>query len=329
MRLGQGGMRAASDKARGFTLIEVLVVIFIIGLLIALLLPAVQAAREAARRAQCQNNLRQLGIALHSYESAVSVLPPYSTGPSLSPLVMVLPYLEQKPLYDAINFSYPVALHDPPHNTTVASVTLSTLLCPADSYPLTPGSEAATNYAGSVGYGYQRYGDNGVFAPLAIGVARISDGASQTVMMSEWIIGHFSEAQHVGTGLKLGSAERRRITFHTDPANGPDQLEDFVNKCGSLNVSESPVATASRGFNWFEGSLSKSLYNHTMPPGSNSCLNGDSSMDGAITSDSRHPGMVHALFADGRVMPIRTTIATPVWQALGSRAAGEVIPSLE
>src|SRR5262249_45819413 len=95
-----------SDR-RGFTLIELLVVIAIIGVLIALLLPAVQQAREAARKMQCTNNLKQIGLALHNYESTYNALP-YSNffGFSVSPQARVLPYLEQRALYDSINFNF-------------------------------------------------------------------------------------------------------------------------------------------------------------------------------------------------------------------------------
>src|SRR5262249_34367974 len=102
-------------RRRGFTLIELLVVIAIIGVLIALLLPAVQSAREAARRAQCVNNLKQIGVALHIYLTATNSVPPlmivYSpvgnknTGQVFSPLARMLPYLEQLQIYNAINFS--------------------------------------------------------------------------------------------------------------------------------------------------------------------------------------------------------------------------------
>ena len=97
----------ARHNPRGFTLIELLVVIAIIGVLIALLLPAVQAAREAARRAQCANNLKQIGLALHNYHDAHGVLPPgyvyqpgYATG-GFGWASMILPYMEQTPLFNA------------------------------------------------------------------------------------------------------------------------------------------------------------------------------------------------------------------------------------
>src|SRR3954454_12849676 len=100
-------LRRSRNSSRGFTLIELLVVIAIIAILIALLLPAVQAAREAARRAQCVNNLKQLGIALHNYHDVNSVLP-WGAGPwgwhDWSAHVMMLPYMEQTSVFNALNF---------------------------------------------------------------------------------------------------------------------------------------------------------------------------------------------------------------------------------
>ncbi len=93
-------------RRRGFTLVELLVVIAIIGILVALLLPAVQAAREAARRMNCQNNLKQVGLALHNYHDTYKTLPPsWIITNELSWHVLALPFLEQAPLYDQMNFA--------------------------------------------------------------------------------------------------------------------------------------------------------------------------------------------------------------------------------
>jgi prepilin-type N-terminal cleavage/methylation domain-containing protein/prepilin-type processing-associated H-X9-DG protein len=140
---------ARSSLRAGFTLIELLVVIAIIGVLIALLLPAVQSAREAARRAQCTNNLKQFGLALANYHEALGCYPAgyqtliggnalmgtpdpltRDTGPGWAWGTMILPYLEQRPVYDAMNFSLPCWN---PGNTTGAQTTMSVFLCPSAS----------------------------------------------------------------------------------------------------------------------------------------------------------------------------------------------------
>ncbi len=120
-------------QRHGFTLIELLVVIAIIGVLIGLLLPAVQAAREAARRAQCVNNLKQLGLAAANYESANGTYPPgmlYTAGSyGASVFVRMLPFMEQSALYSGYNFSVPSFS---PTSYTTAATLVSTMHCPSD-----------------------------------------------------------------------------------------------------------------------------------------------------------------------------------------------------
>jgi prepilin-type N-terminal cleavage/methylation domain-containing protein/prepilin-type processing-associated H-X9-DG protein len=134
-----------ADSRRGFTLIELLVVIAIIAVLIALLLPAVQSAREAARRAQCTNNLKQIGLGMHNYHTASGTFPSgggttagysatyCSSWGTWSAQALMLSYLEQTPLYNASNFSWVVGFSNGfPINSTVSTSLLNVFVCPSD-----------------------------------------------------------------------------------------------------------------------------------------------------------------------------------------------------
>jgi prepilin-type N-terminal cleavage/methylation domain-containing protein/prepilin-type processing-associated H-X9-DG protein len=215
-------MPAPSDRSprrRGFTLIELLVVIAIIAVLIALLLPAVQAAREAARRAQCTNNLKQLGLAMHNYHSATGVFPPGGintsnlTGQvtggwgSWSAHAMMLPYMEQQAIYNSINFNIATDGNNNEANfrSTATGTIISGFQCP--SSPLFAGTDnwgrraAGNNYFVSVGSTLNQYAPNGPSGYLAgsappngpfqvdgpsFSTRDIIDGTSNTIAIGEW-----------------------------------------------------------------------------------------------------------------------------------------------
>ena len=142
-------MKIETRSRAAFTLIELLVVIAIIGVLVALLLPAVQSAREAARRAQCTNNLKQIGLALHNYAESVGALPAAQTpGTSFSAIVALLPHLEQSPVYNAINMNL---ANDAPANDTARVTVLSSMICPSDVDNPTPERGGSTRYYANKG----------------------------------------------------------------------------------------------------------------------------------------------------------------------------------
>ena len=188
-------------RVRGFTLIELLVVIAIIAILIALLLPAVQQAREAARRSQCKNNLKQLGLALHNYHDVYRTFPPgyvtrnlgmpMNSSPGFAWGTMLLPYLDQAPLFNHLNFSEDA--HDG-HNIEHGQEILAAFQCPSDTgtnvFTTDPANDgiqitlAKSNYAGMYGYGkismMPDVGNGILYRNSSVKMRDLTDGSSNT-----------------------------------------------------------------------------------------------------------------------------------------------------
>jgi type II secretory pathway pseudopilin PulG len=187
-----------------------LVVIAIIAVLVAMLLPAVQQAREAARRSQCKNNLKQIGLALHTYHDTFNMFPPAAiwgyfapgTAPSAavprnySWIAMILPYLDQGPLYNRINFSLP--LYDPSFTTqldsngnSISATKISVLMCPSDSvFASAMYNLGWTNYGGASVYWaqppYNADPYSGMFTEFQnTGIRDVRDGTSTTIAVGE------------------------------------------------------------------------------------------------------------------------------------------------
>ncbi|MFN9717911.1 MAG: DUF1559 domain-containing protein, partial [Planctomycetota bacterium] len=192
-------------KKRGFTLIELLVVIAIIAILVALLLPAVQQAREAARRTQCKNNLKQIGLALHNYESTFSMLPPGSVvavagsggiTSEVCPIPLILPFFEQSSAYALFDFN--VAINTHPNNLAARQFKFPMLQCP--SQPSTPAFVlpptqcpegcGTTNYVQSLGNNANYGVVNGPFSRRSRTMFRdFLDGLSNTSLFAEIRLG--------------------------------------------------------------------------------------------------------------------------------------------
>ncbi|HEV3166076.1 MAG TPA: DUF1559 domain-containing protein [Isosphaeraceae bacterium] len=300
---------------RGFTLIELLVVIAIIAVLIALLLPAVQSAREAARRAQCVNNLKQIGLAMHNYHTQMDTFPPGyisstqtslpnspETGPGWAWGTMLLNLLEQQPLYNTVNFSLQIT---DPSSVTVRTTRLAGFLCPSstwDTGPITLKNSSGTvlitdlvagQYVGSAGqWEVEEFAaeNNGVFYRNSrIGVRNITDGTTTTLMAGE-------RSRNVADSTWVGVIPT--AVSCTRPG-WPHQ------DCETANVLVLSHTGPSPDEQWVDTPNRKTA--------------------GADDFWSLHPGGCNFLFCDGSVRFIKETVNPHIFSYLSTRAGGEVL----
>lgn len=319
------------DRDRmGFTLVELLVVIAIIAMLVALLLPAVQSAREAARRTQCINNLKQLGIALHSYESAFGVFPsgsPEAAG-YLSPQAQILPQIEESAVGQLLDVTK--GPFDEPNYTAAASQP-SIFLCPSDSQPLEGQTDMGwTNYHGNCGTWVHITGWDGVFGPnypaggdemKALRIARLIDGTSKTAAFAEVLNGFGPNedfAKHrLADCFESGSAGSNKILPEEARAN-------FLAKDWETSSIPWGGSWRWRGYPWSEGTVWRGWYNHLLPP-NQPCWQPGDWWKLVTPATSPHPGIVNVAMCDGSVRAVEEGIDPFVWQASGTRAGEEAV----
>jgi prepilin-type N-terminal cleavage/methylation domain-containing protein len=355
--------RQVPARHRGFTLIELLVVIAIIAILIALLLPAVQQAREAARRTQCRNNLKQIGLALHNYESAHSMLPGvYSYGNAttgqFSVQAQLLPYMDQAALHHLIDFRLRLQIGCCPGDVNpplinVVRTTLPIFLCPSDPGPATfqvvsgttGGATGATfTYAGTnyhvnqgTGLGTNYDGrvptDGLVWTNSKVRFSDIIDGLSNTAAFSESIFGFPAQTVSAPTN----HLERRRSYINvacfwasnTAPPATPGLANGYRPPDDPAQFEAATVAisrgwSGQRGAGWISGREYWTAYHHYHNPNSNVPDMGTCGW-GIFAARSYHVGGVHTLMCDGSVRFVSENIDLRTWRAAGTRAGGEVL----
>jgi prepilin-type N-terminal cleavage/methylation domain-containing protein/prepilin-type processing-associated H-X9-DG protein len=313
------------QKRQAFTLIELLVVIAIIAVLIGLLLPAVQKVRAAAARASCSNNLKQIGLALHSHHDNKGRFPPGRGTPLpsvFSAHAYLLPFLEQGTLQRLVDFSIaPVTFsiangptYDGTPNLPAATTTVKTYLCPADPVgsPVPGLAFGATSYAANAGSGAIDSGsltnsDGVFFLGSTVGFRDLLDGTSNTVAFSERTVG----PGQVGAGREELILER------------PAGADPTAASCAAGDGTWNPE----RGAKWILGNYGNTLYNHALTPNPSGiwdCMD-IRQQKGRMAARSNHPGGVSVLFCDGGVRFVADGTSPNVWQALATRGGGEVV----
>jgi len=345
------------DAKSAFTLVELLVVIAIIGVMVGLLLPAVQAAREAARRMSCGNNLKQLGLAMHNYESTYKKLPALGSAGMGADVNMpyawtlaVLPFIEQNAMYDRMmaqalpsgpGLPYPWVTGTSAFEVEVWRKDIPSLMCPSDMPPGNRGeSPSLLSYKACVGDDYHqnhfRPNDNrdnrGIFQIQRWrGLNEIVDGLSNTIMLGAVAGGGAPDDVIGGVALVMQSWNPAACEARLDP----------ITRRLTAPVRADFRPTSGRAFDgrpYFAG------FATLVAPNGPSChwgeIDGNEHMG---TAASRHPGGVQVTYADGSVSFISESIdagnqtiddvegpgsrISPygIWGALGSRTGGETV----
>jgi prepilin-type N-terminal cleavage/methylation domain-containing protein/prepilin-type processing-associated H-X9-DG protein len=326
-------------RRRGFTLIELLVVIAIIGVLVALLMPAVQGAREAARRTQCTNNLKQIGLALHNYHSALNAMPPAKIyglgGPSTvsnggkgtvlntTGFTMLLNQLEQAALHHAYNFSMPssnavvagtpninvmgLAAGGQVVNSTVVGTVIATFVCPSD-----PSSPAPVNDpTGSAGGGTQ--------------YSRLNARRSNYVLC----------AARYDENVSINGRPKDRGVFGNDTSVRIDDIRDGTTQTCMVGESVQTHINSGYGPYWGCGSWASThgvvypttnpIYKQYVPNAPSTLSANPQKLPDAWVMSSSHSSGLNMLFADGGVRFIKNSIDPAIWSAIQTINKGEVV----
>jgi prepilin-type N-terminal cleavage/methylation domain-containing protein len=300
-------------RRRGFSLIELLVVLAVLGFLLALLLPAVQKVRQAAARVQSQNNLKQIGLACLNYESAFRRFPAGNDANNFSAAAQLLPFVEQDNLYKTINFKLP---SDGKANADTRATLIALFLSPLD--PQEKGADPAagpTNYLFNAGSKYALADNDGVFyQDSKVRIADILDGTSNTLLAGETLKGD--------GGTKAVDVRRQHVRL------GKAALKGLNEKGGVAPWKANKDIAGDRCARWIDGRFLQGTFtgtrvlNDSRPDvdcGGAGGLSGLRSMDAGTSVG----------FCDGSVRYLGGNISLETWRLLTARNDGQVLPNID
>ncbi|MEW4527027.1 DUF1559 domain-containing protein [Maioricimonas sp. JC845] len=318
------------SRRRGLSLVELLVVMGIIGLLVSFLLPAVQAAREAARGSSCSGHLRQIALALASYEEVHQYVPPaispildFDTKTllydrNLSALAQLLPYLDQGALYDRIDLSEngSGARNEPPTsgvNADLLRAHVSVFACPSDDVP-----QGGTSYRICDGTTH----GSGIAWTWGRPLVKVRDGRSQTVFFSERVTGDRDRSEY--SPWRDQARTRARLP---DPAPTRRAILDFIESTCRAPAAVIEGHFSYLGSTWLLTDVLHTCYNHALGPNSRipDCRAAPDGY-GAVSARSHHPGGVYVVMGDGATRFVNDSIDLAVWRGLATIDAGETLP---
>ncbi len=352
-------LRLNAAQRRGFTLIELLVVIAIIAILIALLLPAVQQAREAARRTQCRNNLKQMGLALHNYESTFSRFPSageftdrrggtyYRTFTPTSTFVQILPYIDQAPLYNQFNFNFHYSngfvAGTSTGNALAAQAKINAFLCPSNANtPVDPQNFGQTDYM-PVAY-TDLNGTTGERAKLSTAWDRDSvlgffnrlsdttDGLTNTIAIIEdsgkttIVTGSYTAGALFGP-VAGTPVTQQGVVATAMPGTSNTCPNRWADPDSGSGVSGSPLRDPASTSPAYSATAPQAVINNNKTPngGGTACPWSSNNCGPNDEPFSLHTGGVHALLGDGSVKFISENIDVQTVRRLLSRADGEQV----
>ncbi len=295
-------------RRAAFSLFELLVILALLGLLMALLLPAVAKVRSAANRTRSANNMKQIGLAIHSYHDTNGALPPGNDDQNFSAAARILPFVEEGALFNTIDFKKPI---NDDANRAASNTNVIVFVSPNDPLGRVNDNTAATNYPLCAGSKYALENNDGLFYTNSkVRFGEVADGLSNTIMSGETLKGD--------GGTKAVDVRRQHVLLKKD------SLGDLSDTSGVKDFADNTNITGSRGAAWMDGRFLQGTFTGTR-------VMNDSKPDvscdglGGLSGLRAFGTVVNVGMSDGSVRALTENLDLNMWKAMSSRNGNEVV----